>query len=173
MEIERKWMVTGWPTDLEAEEVYLMDQGYISVRPTVRIRREELVGVKTEHVLCFKGSPIDNGLAREEIETVIDEELYQKLKNLIGLPLIHKERRQYRLADGHVLEVNSVDPGTETAFSYAEVEFESLGEAKDWQPANAGLAEYLKNECTGIPGSSMGEYWMETRLGFEKIWNRG
>ena len=42
MEIERKWMVTGWPTGLEQTSVYSMDQGYISVRPTVRIRREAL-----------------------------------------------------------------------------------------------------------------------------------
>ena len=38
MEIERKWMVTGWPAGLEQTSVYNMDQGYISVRPTVRIR---------------------------------------------------------------------------------------------------------------------------------------
>lgn len=40
MEIERKWMVTGWPEGLPMTEDYRMDQGYISVRPTVRIRRE-------------------------------------------------------------------------------------------------------------------------------------
>ena len=32
MEIERKWMVVGWPEGLEQTEVYKMDQGYISVR---------------------------------------------------------------------------------------------------------------------------------------------
>ena len=45
MEIERKWMVTGWPAGLEQTSVYNMDQGYISVRPTVRIRREALQGL--------------------------------------------------------------------------------------------------------------------------------
>ena len=44
MEIERKWMVTGWPEGLEQTSLYKMDQGYISVRPTVRIRREALQG---------------------------------------------------------------------------------------------------------------------------------
>ena len=39
MEIERKWMVQGWPQGLPLLETYRMDQGYISVRPTVRIRR--------------------------------------------------------------------------------------------------------------------------------------
>ena len=44
MEIERKWMVTGWPEGLPLLETYHMDQGYISVRPTVRILREALEG---------------------------------------------------------------------------------------------------------------------------------
>ena len=43
MEIERKWMVTGWPEGLPMEEEFAMRQGYISVRPTVRIREEALV----------------------------------------------------------------------------------------------------------------------------------
>ena len=38
MEIERKWMVTGWPEGLPLEEEFTMRQGYISVQPTVRIR---------------------------------------------------------------------------------------------------------------------------------------
>lgn len=39
MEIERKWMVTNWPDEksFPLTETYQMDQGYISVRPTVRI----------------------------------------------------------------------------------------------------------------------------------------
>ena len=28
MEIERKWMVAGWPAGLEQTSVYNMDQGY-------------------------------------------------------------------------------------------------------------------------------------------------
>ena len=43
MEIERKWMVTGWPEGLTQTSDYQMDQGYVSVRPTVRIRREAAV----------------------------------------------------------------------------------------------------------------------------------
>ena len=42
MEIERKWMVAGWPQGLTPVRVHRMDQGYLCVRPTVRIRREAL-----------------------------------------------------------------------------------------------------------------------------------
>mgnify|MGYP000018479024 CR=1 FL=1 len=51
MEIERKWMVNGWPEGLAMEEEFAMRQGYISVRPTVRIREEALAGGRTDYVL--------------------------------------------------------------------------------------------------------------------------
>ena len=161
MEIERKCMVTGWPTGLEQTEVYKMEQGYISVRPTVRIRREALQGGRTALVLCFKGA---GTLSREEIETEIDAELFAKLEHLIGTPRIHQERRGYRLPGGLTLEVNCVDPDLPTAFWYAEVEYETEAQALAWNPADVGLADYLSDECTGKPGSSMGEYWQQTRL---------
>ena len=96
MEIERKWMVTDWPKGLPLTEEYQMDQGYISVRPTVRIRREALTGGQTRYVLCFKG---EGTLSREEIETDISPDLFEKLRHLIGKPLIRKERRSYLLPE--------------------------------------------------------------------------
>ncbi|MCI7192541.1 hypothetical protein MR547_04610 [bacterium] len=163
MEIERKWMVTGWPEGLPEVEVYRMDQGYLCVRPTVRIRREALRGGATSHVLCFKGAPDPAGLAREEIETEITPDLFARLERLIGKPLIVKERRSYALPGGLTLEVNDVDPGQPTHFMYAEVEYSTLAIAQSWDPAAAGLEQYLCDECTGQPGASMGEYWVQTR----------
>ena len=93
MEIERKWMVTGWPEGLPLEEEFFMRQGYISVRPTVRIREEALTGGKTQWILCFKSG---GGLAREEIERPIDQTLFEELAaKIIGKPLIPKLRRSY------------------------------------------------------------------------------
>ena len=109
MEIERKWMVNGWPEGLPLKEEFAMRQGYISVRPTVRIREEALTGGKTHYVLCFKSG---GGLAREEIERDIDPALFNDLETkIIGRPLIPKLRRSYLLPDGAVLEVNHVDEG--------------------------------------------------------------
>ena len=164
MEIERKWMVNGWPDGLPLLETYRMDQGYISVHPTVRIRREALEGGETSLVLCFKGAPGPDGLSRQEIETKIEEKLFDQLEELIGKPLIKKERRTYLLPDGLHLEVNSVDEGLSTAFWYAEIEYSTEEEARGWRPDRAGLENYLNDECTGKPGSSMGDYWMETRM---------
>ena len=161
MEIERKWMVHGWPEKLAMTEEFTMRQGYISVRPTVRIREEARTGGKTDHILCFKSG---GGLAREEIERSIDKELFDELEHkIIGKPLIKKIRRSYALADGSVLEVNHVDAGLPTAFWYAEVEYPTVEAARAWQPEACGLADYLNDEVTDQPGQSMGAYWVQTR----------
>ena len=161
MEIERKWMVNGWPEGLPLKEEFAMRQGYISVRPTVRIREEALKGGETAYILCFKSG---SGLAREEIERSIDKDLFVQLEEkIIGKPLIKKVRRSYRLPDGAVLEVNHVDEGLPTAFWYAEVEYPTVEAARSWQPAAVGLADYLSDEVTDQPGQSMGAYWEQTR----------
>ncbi len=160
MEIERKWMVAGWPQGLDCTEEYRMDQGYFSVRPTVRIRREALQGGDTRYVLCFKGA---GTLAREEIETDIAPDLFDRLKALLGKPLIAKVRRGYALPGGLTLEVNRVDAGQPGEFFYAEIEYPTTDAALAWQPGTPALRAYLADEVTGRPGASMGEYWLRTR----------
>ena len=161
MEIERKWLTGGWPEGLEERARILMRQGYITTRPTVRIRSEARGGV-TQYVLCFKGAAGKDGLAREEIETNIAPELFAKLEAFIGRPLIEKEQRRYALPGGLTLEVNQVDRGQPGEFFYAEVEFPTKEAALAWQPPGE-TAEYLSREVTGEPGQSMAAYWVQTR----------
>ena len=145
MEIERKWMVNGWPEGenlpaLPLKEEFAMRQGYISVRPTVRIREEALKGGETAYILCFKSG---SGLAREEIERPIDKKLFDELETkIIGKPL---------------------DEGQPTAFWYAEVEYPTVDAARSWKPEAFGLADYLNDDVTDQPGQSMGAYWEQTR----------
>ena len=54
MEIERRWLVNGWPEGTPAQ-VWHMAQGYFAVRPAVRIRREAREGGPVQYVLCIKG----------------------------------------------------------------------------------------------------------------------
>lgn len=160
MEIERKWLTNSWPENMEPAAEYRMRQGYINLHPTVRIR-EEAGPDKTAYVLCFKGPAGADGLAREEIETEIERELFERLEKFIGKPLIQKTQRRYTLDGGLVLEVNQVDAGQPGEFFYAEVEFPTREEAIAWQPG--ALQSYLDNEVTGTPGQSMAAYWASTR----------
>ena len=176
MEIERKWMVNGWlPSScaFPLADEQLMRQGYLTVRPTVRIREEaSLFGENaghTEYILCFKTG---RGLVRNEIEIPLSREDFGRLEAMIEKPLIPKLRRVYFLGDsssvsphndGLHLEVNLVDEGAPTQFFYAEIEFPSEEAARTFDPASFGLGDYLSDEVTETPGSSMGEYWIRTR----------
>ncbi len=162
MEIERKWMVKGWPqADYPLVSEQSMRQGYVSVSPTVRIREEALKDGETEYILCFKSS---GGLARKEIEMAVPKDKFLELEDLIGRPLIPKVRRTFLLPDGHKLEVNHVDEGLPTEFWYAEIEYGSIREAKSWTPADAYLKTFLSDEVTLDPSQTMGAYWVRTRL---------
>ena len=174
MEIERKWMVGGWPENEEKgislTPLYteVQEQGYLHADvPIVRIRREERVehpaccaAPSVQYVLCFKSA---GRLARQEIEVVIPEDKFLELKDMIGKPLIEKIRRAYALPDGKTLEVNLVDRGLPTQFWYAEVEYGSVEEANAWDPSAVGLGAYLHDDVTHQPGQSMSAYWLATR----------
>jgi hypothetical protein len=162
MEIERKWMVKGWPeAELPLLEEHSMRQGYLTVEPTVRIREEKRTDGECSCVLCFKTG---RGIAREELEIVVRPDEFRELERMIGLPLIPKVRRSYQLPDGLHLEVNHVDEGLPTEFWYAEIEYPTVEAARTWDPSSCGLSAYLDDDVTDEPDQTMGAYWIRTRL---------
>ena len=150
MEIERKFWMTGFPKGLSLLRESVMYQGYICTDPVVRIRSTQTAG-STEYILCLKGK---GTLAREEIETPISAEVFEKLCDFIGTPLVRKDFKAYALPDGHVLECSLVDQGSADAFYYAEVEFSSVEEAIAFQPP-----AFLGRELTEDPSFTMSGYW--------------
>ena len=161
MEIERKWMVNGWPEGLELVKEHFMRQGYISVRPTVRIREEAETGGETAYILCLKKG---SGIARHETEIRISQNEFREIEEMIALPLIPKLRRTYQLSDGLHLEVNHVDEGQPTEYWYAEIEYSTVEEARSWKP-DPSLEDFLSDDVTDEPGQTMGAYWLLTREG--------
>ena len=91
VEIERKWMVSGWPEHCEDDmpdgAIRLpllltldMAQGYVTTKPTVRIRSGKVLfsadGVpegEEKYILCFKSKSRDGGLSRKALEFAIPE----------------------------------------------------------------------------------------------------
>ena len=53
MEIERKWLIEGFPAGLPLVAQAAMRQGYIATAPAVRIR-ESTNEAGTQSILCFK-----------------------------------------------------------------------------------------------------------------------
>ena len=154
MEIERKWLIGRFPAGLPLLRVASVRQGYISVRPAVRIR-ESVSRTGSRWELCFKGK---GTLAREEVETDISRELFDRLTAFTGTDLVTKEYRVYALPGGEELEVSLVDAGQPTAFFYAEVEFPTVEAARAFVPP-----DFLGEEKTESPDFSMSAYWQATR----------
>lgn len=120
MEIERKWMVKGWPEGLPQGGICHAAGLYQCAAHCAHPGRSPHRRQNGLHPLL----QIRGGLAREEIERSIDKELFDDLEyKIIAKPLIPKLRRSYTLPDGSVLEVNHVDEGQPTEFWYAEVEY--------------------------------------------------
>ena len=112
MEIERKWLIDGFPAGLPLLKEARVRRGYISTAPVVRIR-ESVNADGCRCVLCFKG---EGTLAREEVETDISAELFRRLTAFTGQDLVTKDYRVYALPGGERLEVSLVDAGRPTAF---------------------------------------------------------
>lgn len=93
MEIERKWLIDGFPAGLPLLKEARVRQGYISTAPVVRIR-ESVNADGCRCVLCFKG---EGTLAREEVETDISAELFRRLTAFTGQDLVTKDYRVYAL----------------------------------------------------------------------------
>ncbi len=156
VEIERKFLLDRFP-DLPVLKEAEVWQGYLSTDPVVRIRSTKTAeGIR--YVLCFKG---EGTLVRREIEMPLTQEQFSQLSDLLKAPMICKEYKVYALPDGHCLECSRVDPGRESEFLYAEVEFSSVEEAETFVPP-----AFLGREVTEFPGFSMSSYWKNRKIPF-------
>jgi CYTH domain-containing protein len=156
MEIERKWLVSSFPTGLKLVREADICQGYLSTGDIeTRIRSYEKDGHK-DYMLTFKGH---GDIERPEVEDYIKEEFFNQLRTLIGKPLIHKTYKKYQLDDGKLLEVSWVDSGTKNEFMYAEIEFDTREEAEAYELD----LDVIISEVTYNPCYKMKEYWKQTR----------
>lgn len=128
VEIERKWLMSGFP-EMPYEKEIIQVQGYLSFEPsTVRIRKTQDAG-QEKYVLTIKGK---GTLSRAEVEFDISANEYFTLQDLLIAPTVQKRLRLYRLPNGHMLECSLVDENETDAFYYGEIEFESEEEANNY-----------------------------------------
>lgn len=155
LEIERKFLMDGFPIGLEIISEVDIEQGYISTEPEVRIRKA--VNKKTgkeEFRMTIKG---DGELTRTEIETNIDEGFYYDVVDFMGVTLIQKDYKKYKLGEWY-LEVSCVDAGTPREFYYGDIEFPTEEDARAFEPP-----KYLGREITFSEDYKMKNYWKQTR----------
>lgn len=170
MEIERKWVLKNIPKEMiKCAHMNLIEQGYLSLTPEIRIRCAYKLFADPLYVMTIKSEAKENGLMRDENEIDLTVNQYLELKRIIGLPMILKQYYRYNINDSNlILEVNIVDSGTENEFYYAEVEFENITDATVFNLPQWFIDECEPVEVTNIKKYKMKEYWNITRISDNK-----
>lgn len=149
MEIERKWILQRVPTEFRLVRNSQIEQFYLSTNSEVRLRHNPASNEPFRITVKGEGT-----LTREEIETKVSENFYNQLKDFVDKPPIKKDYFIFNCG-GYPLAVSVVDDG---AFIYAEVEFESEEQARNFQlPIDDAI------EVTENPEYKMKNYWLRTR----------
>lgn len=131
MEIERKFLVKELPDHLEQYECKVMEQGYLSHNPTLRIRKSN-----DKYILTYKSKfGIEQDEKRRakvenEVEVPLNEESYLHLKQKVDNHMVEKRRYLVPLPDGYTAELD-VFSGQLEGLLLVEVEF------RDEETANA------------------------------------
>lgn len=125
MEIERKYLVKQIPENLRAFPCRIIEQGYLSTSPVIRIRKDNEL-----YELTYKS---DGLMAREEITLPLNQASYGHLLGKIDGRLIRKRRYMIPLSDSLTAELDIFE-GDLAPLILAEVEFPDEDLARSFSP---------------------------------------
>ena len=129
-EIERKFKVSKLPENLEAFPKNEIRQGYISIEDNgIEIR------IRQKNERYFKTIKSGTGVVRNEIETSISKNKFEKLWNETYGKNLEKTRYEIKLDDGNLAELD-VYKGPLKGLIVVEVEFTNENKANDFLPPN-------------------------------------
>ena len=125
MEIERKYLVSHIPDNIDSYPCRIIEQGYLNTDPVVRVRRDN-----NNFYLTYKG----NGLmVREEYNLPLNRESYEHLIAKADGNIITKKRYEIPDGNGYTIELDIFE-GKFLGTVLAEVEFPSVKEADNYNP---------------------------------------
>ena len=122
MEIERKFLIKTLPENLESYPCRHLAQGYLCVKPVVRIRRDN-----EKYELTYKSGGM---MARMEYNLPLTDQAFEHIKTKIDGRLIEKRRYMIPL-DPYTIELDIFD-GDLAPLIIAEVEFPTIEEANNF-----------------------------------------
>lgn len=125
MEIERKYLIHTLPENLENYPHRIIEQGYLSTEPVVRIRRDN-----DEYILTYKSKGL---MVREEYNLPLTKDSYMHLREKIDGRLIIKKRYLIPLANELTIELD-IFGGDLAPLMLAEVEFPDETSASSFTP---------------------------------------
>ena len=123
--IERKYLVSGIPDNIDSYPCRFIEQGYLNTAPVVRVRRDN-----DNYYLTYKGGGM---MAREEYNLPLNEKSYYHLREKADGNIITKTRFLIPLEDGHTAELDIFE-GKFAGMLLVEVEFSSIEDANSFVP---------------------------------------
>lgn len=123
MEIERKFLVSSLPENLQSYPCRVIEQGYLCTNPVVRVRKDN-----DSFYLTYKGKGM---MAREEYNLPLTEEAYSHLIGKADGNIITKHRYEIPDGNGYTIELDIFD-GVFSGTVLAEVEFASVEDANNY-----------------------------------------
>jgi len=125
VEIERKFLVKELPDNLQSYENQEIIQGYISIDPTIRLRKSN-----DEYFLTIKSK---GHLKREEMEFPLTKEQFENLWPKVDSATIYKTRYNIPLENNLVAELDVYHKNLNGLLT-VEVEFESEKASEKFVP---------------------------------------
>ena len=125
MEIERKFLVSQIPENLDSYVCHEIEQGYLSTKPVVRVRKDN-----DDYYLTYKGSGM---MVREEYNLPLTKEAYYHLIAKADGNIITKKRYEIPDDNGYTIELDIFE-GIFEGTVLVEVEFPTKEEAEDYIP---------------------------------------
>lgn len=98
MEIERKFLIHALPSDYRTYPSHKIEQGYLSINPVIRVRKED-----DQYYLTYKSKGL---LSREEVNLPLSKESYDHLKKKSDGFLITKTRYLIPYLNHFVIELD-------------------------------------------------------------------
>ena len=136
MEIERKYLVSGIPDDIDLYPCRIIEQGYLNTSPVVRVRRDN-----DDFYLTYKGNGM---IAREEYNLPLTKESYEHMRPKADGILISKTRYLIPEKDGLTIELDIFDAPYEGTV-LAEVEFPTIEAANSYTPPSWFIQDVTNN----------------------------
>lgn len=125
MEIERKFLVLSLPERLDTFPCRIIEQGYLSTDPVIRIRKDN-----EKYELTYKSKGL---MTRQEYNLPLTRESYCHLLKKIDGRLIRKRRYMIPLWDGLTAELDLFEDEL-APLVLAEVEFLDEAQAASFVP---------------------------------------
>lgn len=131
MEIERKFKVLKLPNNIEKYEKTEIEQGYLCIKPTVRIRKNDDI-----YTLNYKWKDKNiveqNAIQNIEYEMPLTKENYEHLFSKVDNNMIIKTRYKIPIKNKLIAEVD-VFHGKLEGLVFSEVEFKNLNDSENFK----------------------------------------